>query len=339
MKKALIIFLVTVLAVILLSGTAMLIKPDIASIDGDSSGVLNPAAMGSGRPIVVMVENSLAARPQSGLYLADVVFEVVAEYGITRFVTVFNTRDAAIVGPFRSARPHFAEIARSFDPIYSFFGTYPECYQYIESMGMYAMSAMGDRSGLSSIAGICPYWRDWKRSKVQEHTAFTSTLQIKQRAQEVGYSLDGGGIPFEYKADAPAGGVNNIYVDFWTAAYAPKGFNVNFKYDPASNSYQRYMGGKAHTDYETGQIISVKNVIVLTTDIEGPIDKYKHMYVRTTGSGQGFYFSDGKAVQGTWERGGVTNPFVFKDGSGNTYKLNAGNTWVCMVMPGKVGWE
>ncbi|MBN1299441.1 MAG: DUF3048 domain-containing protein [Actinobacteria bacterium] len=343
MKKIIISVFILVLSTVLLMGTAMMILPGMPA--KSPQGVQNDGdiyAMGSGRPIVVMVENSLAARPQSGLHLADVVFEVVAEYGITRFVTVFNTRDASIVGPFRSARPHFAEIARSFDPIYCFFGTYPQCYQYIESLGMHALSAMADNSGLSSIAGGCPYWRDWNRSKVQEHTAFTSTLQIKQRAQEMGYSLDGNGIPFEYKGDAPEGqrgGVSNIYVDFGTEAYSPRGFNVNFKYDMASNSYLRYMGGKAHTDYETGQIISVKNVLVLTTDIQGPVDQWKHMNVRTTGSGQGFYFIDGQAIQGIWERGSAANPFVFKDSNGKTVKLNAGNTWVCMVMPGKVGWE
>ena len=79
---------------------------------------------------------------------------------------------------------------------------------------MYTMSAMTDRSGLSSISGICPYWRDWNRNKVQEHTAFTSTISIKQKAQEVGYPLDGNGISWPYKSDADIanrGNVNNIY--------------------------------------------------------------------------------------------------------------------------------
>jgi len=118
-------------------------------------------------------------------------------------------------------------------------------------------------------------------------------------AQAVGYPMDGNGIPFNYKGDADEasrGGVNNVFIDFGTPAYSPNGFNVNFKYDRASNSYLRYQGGKAHIDRETGGIISVKNVVVLITDIEGPIDQYKHMAVRTTGSGQAFYFIDGNAV-------------------------------------------
>ena len=337
MKKPIVLVFILVLVLILTFGSAHVLLPD--SVKEDISVL---TGMGSGRPIAIMVENSFAARPQSGLHLADVVFEVVDEYGITRFVAVYCTKDAGIVGPFRSARPYYAEIARSFDPIYCFFGTYPHCYPYIESLGMYTMSAMTDRSGMSNIVGLCPYWRDWNRSSVQEHTAFTSTVSIKQKAQEVGYSLSGNGIPFAYKSEAGPGDRGNttdVFIDFGTPAYSPKGFDVNFKYDRNSNSYLRYMGGKAHVNYETGEIISVKNVVVLITDVEGPIDQYKHMAVRTVGSGQAFYFVDGNVVEGVWERGSVTAPFVFKDGSGRVYPLNAGNTWVSMVMPGKVGWQ
>lgn len=178
-----------------------------------------------------MVENSFAARPQSGLILADIVFEVVDEYGITRFIAIFNSNDAPVVGPVRSARPYYAEIARGFDPIYAFFGTFPECYRIIEEMGMYTMSAMSDRSGSSSITAQAPYWRDWNRSSIQEHTAFMSVSKLKERAQSIGYPLEGGGIPFPYKMDASVaerGNITDIHIDFSTHAYAPRGFDIRY---------------------------------------------------------------------------------------------------------------
>lgn len=337
MKKSTLIIIIAVLVVVLMLSSALVIIPG-----GVKDIIKQKAGLGGGRPIAVMVENSFPARPQSGLYLADVVFEVVDEYGITRFVAVYASKDAGIVGPVRSSRMYYADIAKSFDPIYGFFGTYPQCYAYIESLGMYTMSAMSDGSGLSNIVGLLPYWRDKSRATASEHTAFTSTVKIKEKAQAVGYPLEGNGIPYNYKGDADEGSrgnVNNVFIDFGTPAYSPKGFNVNFKYDKASNSYLRYQGGKAHVDHETGGIISVKNVVVLITDIEGPIDKYKHMAVRTTGSGQAFYFIDGNAVEGTWERGGLADSFRFIDSGGNEVALNAGNTWISIVMPGKVGWQ
>ncbi len=286
------------------------------------------------RPVAVMVENSFAARPQSGLNLADVVFEVVDEYGITRFVAIFNSNNAPVVGPVRSARPYYAEIARGFNPIYAFFGTYPECYKIIENMGMYVLSAMSDRSGASSITGQAPYWRDWNRSSIQEHTAFMSVAKLRERAAQLGYPLEGNGIPFPFKADASEsarGNITDIHIDFSTQAYAPRGFDVRYIYNRSGNYYLRYMGGSAHTDYNTGGQITAKNIVVMVTDILGPLDKYGHMSVRTTGSGTAFIFLDGKAIQGSWSRGSAYEPFVFKDSSGNTISFNGGSTWIAMV--------
>lgn len=286
------------------------------------------------RPVAVMVENSFAARPQSGLIFADVVFEVVDEYGITRFVAIYNSNSAPAVGPVRSARPYYAEIARGFDPIYAFFGTYPECYKVIQDLGMYVLSAMSDRSGYSSITGQAPYWRDWNRSSIQEHTAFMSVIKLREKAAQLGYPLEGGGIPFSYKAEAPEGergNVANINIDFSTHAYAPRGFDVRYIYNRSGNYYLRYMGGTAHLDYDTGQHITAKNIVVMATDILGPLDKYGHMSVRTTGSGTAFIFLDGKAIQGSWHRGSAYEPFVFRDNNGKIVSFNAGSTWIAMV--------
>ena len=293
-----------------------------------------PGAGTGNRPIAVMVENSFAARPQSGLILADVVYEVVDEYGITRFVAIFSSNEAPVVGPVRSARTYYAEIARAFDPIYTFFGTYPECYGYIESLGMYVLSAMTDRSGNSSITAQAPYWRDWKRSSIQEHTACMSISSLKQKALQLGYPLEGGGIPFPYKSDPPLearGGVTNINISFATHAYAPRGFDAKYIYNRGSNSYLRYMGGSPHRDYNTGQQITVKNIVVMVSDIDGPLDKYGHMAVRTVGRGTAFIFQDGNAIQGSWERGDVFSPFIYRDGSGRQISFTGGSTWIAIV--------
>ncbi|MBN2073469.1 MAG: DUF3048 domain-containing protein [Actinobacteria bacterium] len=293
---------------------------------------LQPAA-GTNRPVAVMVENSFAARPQSGLILADVVYEVVDEYGITRFVAIFSSNEAPMVGPVRSTRPYYAEIARSFNPIYAFFGTYPECYGYVQQLGLQVLSAMTDYSGNSSITGQAPYWRDWTRSSIQEHTAFMSVASLKQKAAALGYSLDGG-IPFPYKADPPLearGGIANINVSFATHAYAPRGFDLKYVYDRNNNCYLRYMGGSPHMDFNLGQQITAKNIVVMVSDITGPLDGYGHMAVRTTGSGTAFIFQDGNAIQGSWERGDVYSPFIYKDGSGRQISFTAGSTWIAIV--------
>jgi len=303
--------------------TSMQITGNINILSGlEVSGDVNDS-----RPIAVMIENHPDARPQSGLHLADVVFEVVDEGGITRYVALYSSYDAEILGPVRSARQYYAEIARGFDPIYAFWGTYPEGYKIIEDMDLDVLSVLGDQSGNSSITAQASHWRD--NSRVAPHNGYMSTLQLKEDAKRVGYSLEGGNSPFKFKLDAPQserGSISDITVDFSTPQ-----FSINFKYDKAGNNYLKYISGSPHTDRETGKQITVNNVIVMITDIAGPIDSAGHMAVRTTGSGKAYFFMDGNVVEGSWERTSVFDPFTYKDSDGNQVLFNRGQTWIAMV--------
>jgi hypothetical protein len=279
------------------------------------------------RPIAVMVENTTDARPQSGLIYADIVFEVVDEYGITRFISVFSSYEAEIVGPVRSSRIYYAEIARSLDPLYAFWGTYPECYDVIRSLDMDVLDGNSE-----VIAYTDSGWRDYSRSDITEHTAFMSTVDLKEDAIDYDYSLKGGQSPLRFKADADdpdRGDISDITINF-----SSETFKAYFEYDSENNNYLKYVGGQPHTDYETGNQIKVNNVIVMITDIEGPIDQYGHMVVRTTGTsdnGKAFFFMDGKVVEGTWERSSAFDPFTYKDDNGDIILFNRGSTWVALI--------
>jgi len=300
------------------------IKGDINMLSGKglSDSVKN------GRPIAVMVENSPDSRPQSGLIKADIVFEVVDEYGVTRYVAVFSSNEAEIIGPARSARIYYGEIARSFDPVYVFWGTYSDAYPVIKSMDMDVLDANSDVYVPYTDAG----WRDPGRSNVLEHTAFIDIKGIKEDAAEYGYSLTGGQSPLRFKLDAVAsqrGGIGDISVDFSHNEYM-----VDFSYNLEENKYYKYLAGSPHIDFESGQQISVNNIIVLITNIDGPIDEANHMVVRTTGThdaGKAYYFMDGNIIKGTWGRSSIYKPFEFKDDDGKNILFNTGSTWVCMI--------
>ncbi len=283
------------------------------------------------RPIAIMVENSPDSRPQSGLIYADMVYEVVDEGGVTRYVVVYSSYNAEIIGPVRSARIYYAEIARSFNPIYVFWGTYPEAYNAIKTMDMDLLDGNSDAYVPYTDSG----WRDYSRIEPGEdtaHTAFMSTIKLKEDAAEYDYSLEGGQSPLKFKIDAldsEKGDISDIAIDF-----SYENFKVNFEYDRESNEYLKFTGGLPHTDYETGQQIAVNNVIVMITDIEGPIDASGHMVVRTTGTsdiGKAFFFMDGKVVEGTWERASIFDPFEYRDNEGKIMLFNRGSTWVAMI--------
>jgi hypothetical protein len=312
-------------------------------IEGEITGNINifsglevSEAVGNGRPIAVMVENLDKARPQSGLISADIVFEVEDEYGITRFVTVFSSYDADLVGPVRSTRPYYAEIAAGFDPIYVFWGTHPSFYIYVENLGLDYLSALGDTSGASSIVGnfVDPGSGEGKdairdTSRSAPHNAYIRIPRMKEIAQEQGYSLEGGQSPLKFKEDAPEsdrGNIDNIIIDFSSSA-----FKVELEYDIATNTYLRSCGGAPSTDRETGEQIASNNIVVLFTDIKNSGDAEGHMIIRTTQSGEAYYFIDGEVTEGTWSRMSPMEPFEFKDSDGKTILFNRGQTWISMV--------
>jgi len=276
------------------------------------------------RPIAVMIENHPESRPQSGLHLADVVFEVVDEGGITRYVAVYSSYEAEIMAPIRSARQYYAEIARSFDPIYAFWGTYPECYPIIESMDMDVLD------GNSEVLAYAPSgWRNSSRHSSLEHTACMSTVKLKEDAENYGYSLEGGLSPFRFKLDSvqsDRGNISNITVDFSTDQ-----FKIDFEYNIDNNNYIKYLAGSPHKDRETGEQITLNNVIVIITDIANSGDAAGHMVVRTTQSGKAYYFLDGNVIKGTWERNSIFDPFTFKDDDGKIVLFNRGSTWVSII--------
>jgi len=279
------------------------------------------------RPIAIMVENTTDARPQSGLIYADMVFEVVDEYGITRYVAVFSSYEAETIGPVRSARIYYAEIARSLDPLYAFWGTYPECYDVIRNLDIDVLDGNSE-----VIAYADSGWRDYTRSDITEHTAFMSTVALKEDALDYSYSLEGGQSPLRFKEDASdsdRGDVSDITINFSSEI-----FKAYFEYDGENNNYLKYVGDSPHTDYETGSQIKVNNIIVMITDIEGPIDQYGHMVVRTTGTSdnsKAFFFIDGNVIEGTWERSSAFDPFKYRDENGDTILFNKGSTWVALI--------
>ncbi|MBU4449950.1 MAG: DUF3048 domain-containing protein [Actinobacteria bacterium] len=290
------------------------------------------------RPLAIMVENTPDARPQSGLINADVVFEVVDEWNVTRFVAVFSSYDSDLVGPVRSARPYYAEIARSFDPIYVFWGTHPIFYKVIENLGLDYLSPLGDKNSSITANFVDPgrgggegadAIRDTSRDVAFEHTAYVRLPRMKEIASKLGYKLEGGQSSFHFKIDSPEsdrGDISKITIDYSIPQYKSL-----FEYDSKNNKYVKSVAGSPSTDRESGEQIAVNNVIVMVTDIKETGNTNGHMIVRTTQEGEAFYFFDGKVTEGTWSRSSALDPFTFKDIDGNVVLFNRGNTWVGVI--------
>lgn len=296
------------------------------------------------RPLTIMIENHQDSRPQSGLSKADVVYEAVAEGGITRFIAVFYCGAASLevqVGPVRSARTYYLDWASEYGdyPLYAHVGgaNVPGSADALGQIKKYGWDLYNDLNQFS--IGFPTYWRDYERlghPVATEHTMYSTTDKLWAVGQERGLTdknnkdnkkWDESFIPWKFVDGAAASEpkAGKISFPFWG------GYNdyiVDWNYDQATNSYRRENGGKAHTDLDNNEQLSASNVVVLFAQEKGPIDALKHMLYTTTGTGRALVFQNGGVVQGTWSKKTRSERTKFVDNKGKEISFVRGPIWI-----------
>jgi len=275
------------------------------------------------RPVTaIMVENSIDARPQSGLDQASVVFEAVAEGGITRFMALYQDSLPAYIGPVRSARPYYISWALGFDAAYAHVGGSSEGLQDIQTWGVKDMDEFYNDSAYQRIT-----------SRYAPHNVYTGFPQLTTLEQSKGFtSSNFNGFP--RKVDAPSSTPKVSKIDF---ALSGSDYDAHFDYAPSTNSYLRSQAGAPHMVVDQNGIqkqIAPKVVIGIVVPLsQGALDASNAYYsdYTTVGSGQAFVFQDGNITLGTWTKKANTSQLSFSDSSGNVLKLNAGQTWITAV--------
>src|SRR5205085_6609370 len=87
--------------------------------------------------LAVKVENVPAARPQTGLSWADIVYEEPVEAGITRFIAVYQCQDASRIEPVRSGRLTDPLILVQFGhPVFGYAGAVPAVVKAVRTAGI-----------------------------------------------------------------------------------------------------------------------------------------------------------------------------------------------------------
>lgn len=268
------------------------------------------------RPVTaVMIENSEAARPQSGLAEAEVVFEAVAEGGITRFIALYQTSRPGLIGPVRSLRPYYADWAAGFDPGVAHVGGSPEALSMIRS-GNYG-------ADLDQFFNAESFWRATDRQA--PHNVYTNSDKLDGLQGAKGKKTSTYSFSKRIDEKKPA----QPTVTRVSADISSNIFNISYDYDAATNTYKRTEGGEPHLDREKGQI-APKVVVILKTNISLNSDG-SHMDITTSGSGNAYVFQNGTVVEGTWSKNGPKDQLYLKDAAGTEIPLVRGQTWITVV--------
>lgn len=293
-------------------------------------------------PLGVMIENSTDARPQSGLSSADIVYEAVAEGGITRFLAEFYCQDAVEVAPVRSARVYYINWVSEYGqyPLYAHVGG-ANAPGPADALGLISSLNWDGYNDLNQFAiGFPTYWRDYNRlghTVATEHTMVSTTSKLWDFAKtrgltnvdKNGVSWDNNFVKYSFKDDAslsvrPAN--QSIHIDFWSdPSYA-----VDWTYDRVSNDYLRNNGGESHIDLNTKKQLTAKNVVVLFMNVSQVNDGYmnnEHQEYDNIGRGNALIFMDGKEVKGTWSKASRKARTLVYDTNGNAISFDRGRIW------------
>ena len=310
------------------------------------------------RPATVMIENHSESRPPSGLSRADVVYEAVAEGGITRFLSVFYCGAAAEdveVAPVRSARIYFLDYAAEYGdrPLFMHVGGANDysgsgdtardvrALESLESMGWRVPG--GNDLDTTYDSGYPIFWRNYERlgrEVATEHTMMASLDAAYKEAEKRGFAAkDEDGVAWDNdfvswkfaddKAQSPTAA--DISFGFWDN----KGdYDVQWKYDSGNNSYLRFNGCEEYADHTTKAHISAKNVVILFARERGPVDRNLHMFYTTTGTGEALIFQNGIAIEGTWKKTTRDSRTIFTDEKGKEISFVRGPIWIEVVPAG-----
>jgi len=273
----------------------------------------------------IMIENSPDARPQSGIKNSGVVFEAIAEGGITRFLVLYQQEKPQLIGPVRSVRMYYVDWLAAFNTSVAHVGG---------SASALAEVRNGNYRDIDQFFNSGTYWRATDR--YAPHNVYTSFERIDALNKEKGYTTSTfkGFTRIDGKAsDKPTASSIDV-------AISSDLYNSSYIYDKTTNTYARSLAGKPHNDREAGQI-TPSVVIAMRVDETTTMEDGYRQSISTIGSGKAVIFQNGLATNATWHKASKAEQITFTDEAGKDIPLIRGQTWISAVPNdgGDVTWQ
>ena len=275
------------------------------------------------RPVMVVVENHPQSRPQWGLTSSDIVFEMVAEGGITRMILMYAdaSRLPDKIGPVRSTRHYFLDLAEGYDAIFTHFGQSTYAKQQLANHDIDNINGYVDGSYFS---------RDKSRNVDSEHTAYTTKEWVTKAIAEKEYRTtlkDGYTDAFQFNIDG-----NEVLKDgscvTATVSFS-SGYTYTLDYDKQENVYYSSLNGEPFMSSD-GVQQNFQNIVILYTNISAIAGDTKNRVDFDLSEGEGRYISNGSYEDISWKKGDSTDMLKLYDSEGEELKLNTGRTYIAI---------
>lgn len=279
------------------------------------------------RPVAVMINNHAEARPQSGLNSADVVYEALAESGITRHLAIFWSEVPDKVGPIRSARQYYLEWLSPYDPLYIYDGCADTDNPKTDACGnIYTYN-------IKRIATIGAWrWNDGRR--YAPHNEYSSLTSAWEYAEKMNWDSFPTIEAWKFKNDEPVderGEKTKVSVIFHQRINNGGMYDTVWTYDPKTNSYLRQVGKQPDIDQESNTQVYAKTVVIQQINMYPSYDDKGRIIQDAVGEGNAVFLMDGKIVEGRWKKNSRLDRTTYYDNDGNEVQFNRGRIWISML--------
>jgi hypothetical protein len=260
-------------------------------------------------PALIQVPNDYYARDQNGLQAADIVFEYLAEGGITRCTAIFqNAPD--LIGPMRSSRFISLKIARHYD-------------------GLLFQSGESQATASAAAADPVPQFFD----------TIGYTYRTNARYAPDNLMISGSGVKAaeqNYYSNIPAFALTKSRPDLNGGTGAAtvtvdEHYSV-YNYDPTTGTYQKTEEDHLYQDASLRQTLRIEMVIVIHTaerlvNVGDGHGAHIHDFDLDSGGAVGIYYK-GLGYSGSWSAPNGHGPLTFKLDNGQVVTLPPGLVWI-----------
>jgi hypothetical protein len=270
-----------------------------------------------GRAVAVMVNNHPKARPQSGLHQADIVYELLAEGNVTRFLAIFQSEQPDNIGPVRSAREYYIELAKGYDGLFVAHGYSPEAEQMLKKGYVDSINGMQYDGSLFKRASF----------RVAPHNSYISFENILKGAEKNDFDMEKAPDSLAFLSEDEVKALAGNVASTVNISYYDQTFSSSFEYDGTLEKYKRFTNGVQTVDYDSEEPVLVDNIFVVETTHQ-IIDDAGRRDIDLTSGGNAYLFQKGQMTAIEWKNvEGKILPYL----NGKEVGLVPGKTWINVI--------